>query len=249
MNLRISRTEFIIQAPPLAFANTISGQSENTSLYSFIRTSLFQQLLEYIRTKRLLLVLDNFEHLLDGAGILTSILQAAPNVRIFVTSRERLKSRNGEVTHRLGCRFGDSTRPSEAVQLFAQRARSVVPGLQLNPDDLAYITRICRHMKGMPLGIELAATWIDVLSPHEIADEIEKSLDILEAEMRDMPGGQMSIRGVICPLVEFIAINAKDCFPTLISFSRWFYPTKRGSSDGRRIANAAALTQQVPAAL
>ena len=147
---------------------------------------------------------------------------------ILVTSRERL-SLYGEMNYTIaGLSLSeDSPSQSEAVELFTQRARSVAPGLELDADALDHVTRICQLMEGMPLGIELAATWVDVLSPQEIADEIESSLDILEAELRDLPERSDEHPRLVCPFVEFAPGGAKDCFQTLIGFSRGIYAPER----------------------
>jgi predicted ATPase/DNA-binding CsgD family transcriptional regulator len=159
------------------------------------------QLLEFFEDKHLLLVLDNFEHLLSSAGILTNILKHAPHVKMLVTSRERLRL-YGEVIHSIdGMALptsdqAEDLRQSESVQLFVQRAHAANPSLILDTADLSHIARICRLVEGMPLGIELAASWGDTLTLAEISDEIEHSLDILATELRDVPASQHSIRAV-----------------------------------------------------
>src|SRR5262249_21662763 len=83
-----------------------------------------------------------------------------------------------------------------AVQLFLQSARRVQPEFELARDDLTYLTRICRLVDGMPLGIELAAAWVEMLSLAEIAREIQQSLDFLATELRNVPERQRSLRAV-----------------------------------------------------
>lgn len=215
---------YFVPLAPLVSADSILWTiGEHLGIQFYPHTDPLQQLLEHIRKKKLLLVLDNFEHLLDGAGIVTSILHAVPNVRILITSRERL-SLYGEVNYTLtGLSLSaDSPEQSEAVELFAQRARSVAPGLELDADALAHVARICQRMEGMPLGIELAATWVDVLSPEEIADEIESSLDILEAEIRDVPGGQTSIRASFARSWNLLQETQKIAFQRLSIFRGGF---------------------------
>ncbi|HRJ41130.1 MAG TPA: NB-ARC domain-containing protein, partial [Caldilineaceae bacterium] len=107
-----------------------------------------QQLFDYLREKALLLVLDNFEHLIDGTRLITDILQAAPRVKIVTTSRERLRL-SGETVYQLdGMDFPDGeTLPDaegySAVQLFAQSARFAQPDFSLQSEELAYVVRIC----------------------------------------------------------------------------------------------------------
>ena len=120
------------------------------------------------------------------------ILQRAPRVKLLVTSREVPNLQGEWVLEVGGLAFPETehtARPDEyaAVALFIQRARRASPRFALSEADLAGIAHICRLVEGMPLAIELAATWLRVLSPAEIAQEIRASLDILSASVRDLP--------------------------------------------------------------
>ncbi len=156
-----------------------------------------QQLLDFLSDKTMLLVLDNYEHLLDGAPLVNEILQAAPEVQILTTSREKLNL-SGETIYGLGGMSypDDSAAVGEefsAVALFEQCARRAQPSFAIEPN-AASITRICQLVDGMPLAIELAAGWLEVLNPDEIADEIQRGIDFLESEKRDTPERHRSIR-------------------------------------------------------
>jgi predicted ATPase/DNA-binding CsgD family transcriptional regulator len=160
-----------------------------------------QQLLDHLRSKTLLLVMDNFEHVLDGATLLSDMLAAAPGVKIIATSRERLNLLEETIFRIEGIDFPESDslaniQEYSASRLFMQSAGRVLPGFDPQPDDLKYVARICRLVQGMPLGILLATAWIDALSLKEIADEIEHSLDFLATEMRNLPEHLRSIRAV-----------------------------------------------------
>ena len=146
--------------------------------------------------------MDNFEHLKKGAALLTDIVQAAPDVKILVTTRERLNLRS-EVPYILrGMRFPEEDQisfadePFSAVELFLQSTRRIHPNFSPNDEEMKSIGRICRLVEGMPLGVELASSWMEVLSPGEIASEIQRSLDFLEAEVGDAPERHQSIRAV-----------------------------------------------------
>ena len=185
------------------------------------------QLVGYLEEKQILLVLDNFEHLTASAGILTDILKHAPHIKMLVTSRERL-SLYGEVVYSINGMAlpegeqTDELHHSESVQLFVQRAQAVHPGLQVEADDLRQIARICRLVEGMPLGIELAASWVDTLKPAEIADEIEHSLDILASELRDVPASQHSIRAVFERSWNLLSSRQQVAFQNLAVFQGGF---------------------------
>lgn len=158
-----------------------------------------QQLLDFLRHKRLLLVLDNFEHLLDDVPLVMDLLHAAPGVAALVTSRERLNV-TGESVYRLGGmaypdQAGDDMLGYSAVQLFVQSARRARADFatEAAPDG---VVQICRLTQGMPLALELAAARVGALSPAEIVEEITRGLDFLQTEMRDMPERLRSVRAV-----------------------------------------------------
>ncbi|MCI0396140.1 MAG: LuxR C-terminal-related transcriptional regulator [Chloroflexi bacterium] len=164
-----------------------------------------QQLLGYLGNKEILLVLDNFEHLLDGAELLTELLQGAPGVKLLVTSRERLNLQNEVlvVVHEMDFPDWDQNGHAlpaarleaySAAQLFVQHARHVRPELQPGEEETGQILRICQLLEGMPLAIVLAAGWLELLSLAEIAEEIAKGLDFLEGELQDLPPRQRSVR-------------------------------------------------------
>jgi predicted ATPase/class 3 adenylate cyclase len=159
------------------------------------------QLLTFLRDKSLLLVLDNFEHLIAGSNVITELLEQAPDLKILVTSRVRLNLRGEWLLEVNGLRVPstDLTDPAHewsVVELFVQSARSVQPRFRPGAADWPAIVRICRLVEGIPLAIELAATWIRVLSCREIAQEIEANLDFLTASARDVPERHRSLRTV-----------------------------------------------------
>lgn len=163
-----------------------------------------QQLLNYLSSKHMLLLLDNFEHMLDCATFVAQILQVAPNVKMLVTSRERLNLSAETVINLGGLSYFDWTPAAmsgetdiaayESVRLFLHRAKMLQPDLQLQATDYAHVARICHLVQGMPLALNLAAGWVDLLSLEEIADEIAKSFDFLESDERDLPDRQRSVR-------------------------------------------------------
>ena len=159
------------------------------------------QLLDYLSGRSLLLVLDNFEHLLEHAGLLTEMLLRAPQVKVLLTSRERLNLAEEWVYTLNGMSFpqSDSTQNYDtysAMALFVERARQSNPAFSLAPEAVASASRICRLVAGMPLALELAAPWTAILSYGEIADEIEHNLDFLTNTLRGIPEGHRSLRAV-----------------------------------------------------
>ena len=154
-----------------------------------------EQLLDYLGERSTLLVLDNFEHLVEGADLLGEIIERAPKVELLTTSRERLNVQSEWVldVHGLGL-AENGNGGSGALRLFVERATQVEPGFSLDDDERVEARRICRLVEGLPLGIELAASWVSVLSCAEIADEIEQNIDFLATSMRDVPERHRSLR-------------------------------------------------------
>jgi predicted ATPase/DNA-binding SARP family transcriptional activator len=158
-------------------------------------------LLNHLRRKQLLLILDNFEHLLDGVDLVGEILQAAPELKIMATSRTRLNV-SGEYRFRVaGMAYPDNVidyelRKFGAVRLFLESARRAQTTFALHEGELKHIANICRLVEGMPLGIRLAAAWVGTLSPEEIAAEIAQNIDLLETDLRDIPERHRSIRAL-----------------------------------------------------
>ena len=160
------------------------------------------QLLRYLCTKKLLLILDNAEHLLDGVGLFTEILKHCPQVKLLVTSRERINLLSEWVFEVQGLPVPASDQEEQfasysAVALFVQSARRVRAGFELREEDRHWALKICQILEGMPLGIELAAAWVGLLSCEAIAREIEHNLDFLTVSMRDLPERHRSLRATV----------------------------------------------------
>jgi len=174
------------------------------------------QLLNYLRERQLLLILDNFEHLLEGTPLMTEIVGAAAGVKLLVTSRERLNLRGEWLLSLGGMRFpgGDEERarkgrdaaPAEApaatledfdaVQLFVQCVRQLQPQFSLAAAGPSWVARICQLVEGMPLAIELAAPWARAMRCQDIAQAIERDMGFLATTLRDMPVRHRSMRAV-----------------------------------------------------
>lgn len=181
-------------ADALGFSLYLRDQREH-----WTRDKQADQLIAYLRDKRLLLVLDNLEHLVGELSLLSSILAAAPGVKLLATSRERLDLRCETVLPLQGMAVVSEERHAaygDAVELFVSTAQRAHPGLELSPAELDAVVTICRCVDGMPLGVELAAAWAGILSPAEIAAEIQGNLDTLSSSMRELPERQRSVRAV-----------------------------------------------------
>lgn len=192
---------FVALAPLQSLEHIIQTIAEAVKFPLATHENPKHQLLRYLKKKQLLLIMDNFEHLLDGAYIVSEILVAAPAVKILATTRARLNLQSETILTVGGMDFPVQQGPLDnqdydAITLFVQSASRVRPGFHPSPDELAKIANICLIVQGMPLAIELAAAWLHILNLDEIAQELEKGIDILSTELRDAPERHRSIRAV-----------------------------------------------------
>jgi predicted ATPase/DNA-binding SARP family transcriptional activator/TolA-binding protein len=198
------------------------------------------QLLAHLGELEMLLVLDNFEHLLDeGAPLVQAILAEAPGLQLLVTSRERLQLQAEWIIVLEGLTLPppqaeiEEAVPSDAEQLFHASARRV----QTEPLDTetAAVSHICRLVEGLPLAIELAASSLLSHRPQDIADQIQRNLDFLATQMRDVPARQRSLRATFNYSWDLLDERTQTLFARLAVF--------RGPFDE---AAAAAVAQAQP---
>ena len=180
------------------------------------------QLLGYLHEKQLLVVLDNFEQLVEAAALLSELLSAAPNLKLIVTTREALELSEEWVFPVSGMRFPGETdviapETYDSVKLFVERAQRVKRGY-LPDADWESIVRLCRLTLGMPLAVELAASWVNVLSCEEIVAEIERNLDFLASSLRNVPERHRSVRAVFDQSWRLLGEPERDVFARLAVF-------------------------------
>ncbi|MFW6097768.1 MAG: ATP-binding protein [Chloroflexota bacterium] len=208
--------------------------------------SATQHLLNYLRHKHLLLILDNFEHLAEGAGLLATFLEHASGLTLLVTSREPLLIREEQLYPVRGFPVGEWHTVEEAkaaplVQLFLQSARRVAPWFELVQDDVRGLAEIGALTGGMPLVIELAASWVNTLSVQDIAEEIERSPAFLETEVRDMPERQRSVEVVFDASWQRLGAPVQDVFARLSVFRGGFSRKAAQEVAGATLKNLAAM--------
>jgi DNA-binding SARP family transcriptional activator/Tfp pilus assembly protein PilF len=186
----VDKTEFIIEA----LADTLGLRFHR-------ETDRWEQVLRFLSEKQLLLILDNFEHLLDGVDLLAEILKQAAGVRLLVTSQQRLNLKEEWLFEVPGLDYPkeESTPDMEkhsAVRLFFEKAKRVRPRFVPTEEDRSAIAHICRYVEGLPLGIELAAGCLQAFSCREIAKEMEHGFDILSTTLRDVPERHRSLEAL-----------------------------------------------------
>ena len=196
------------------------------------RLDLRAQFLEYLRPRRLLLVLDNFEHLLSGpecVSLLADILRQAPGVMLLVTSRERLNLQEEclypleGLTYPKGARLLNQAPESfDALALFASRARQVQRSFSLTETTLPAAVRICSLLEGLPLGIELAAAALFNETCAEIADAIALDLDALTTSTSNISPRHRSLRAAFDVSWNLLNPAEQDVFRRLSVFRGGF---------------------------
>jgi predicted ATPase/class 3 adenylate cyclase len=170
------------------------------------------QLLKYLSDKELLLILDNFDHLLASAAVLSEILLAAPHVKILATSRAKLNHNSESVLEIQGLDTQGS------VTLFLQRARKVKSDFALKKEEQDLLLRICAQLEGMPLGLELAAAWVKTLSVQEVCRRLETSIALLVSLEKDLPERQRSMRALFDYSWKFLNADEQRVFRNLSVF-------------------------------
>lgn len=220
---------FVSLAPVTSAESIIPAIADALQIFGYQQEqrAIASKLYDFLREKQLLLVLDNVEHLLDGANVIADLLQHAPQIVILTTSRERLNLHEEWVYDTPGLSFPqngrlDSISEFGAVQLFLQTARRVRPDFVLTDGDRPHIARICRSVEGHPLAVELAAAWIQILTCEEIAQEITRSLDFLSASHRNLPQRHQSIRAVFETSWEALPAQEKGVMSKLSIFRGGF---------------------------
>lgn len=154
-----------------------------------------ERLAEDLRPRSILLILDNFEQVSAAATDVASLIEAAPRLRVLVTSRASLHV-GAEREYAVGpLRIGE--RDSPAAALFLERARAVRPALRLGPGDEEAIAEICRRLDGLPLAIELAAARVRTMNPAQILNRLSSRLALLKGGARDLPARQQTLRDTI----------------------------------------------------
>jgi len=218
---------FISLAPLRSVDHLIQTIAESLKFPLATHEDPQHQLLRYLRKRQLLLVIDNFEHLLDGAGLVSEILQTAPTVKILATSRERLNLQSESIIVIGGMNYPGQVKSGDplkfdAVGLFVQSARKVRPGFDPSDRELEIILEICQIVGGMPLAIELAAAWLQILNLDEVLEELKTGLDILSTQARDAPERHRSIHAVFDHSWSMLGQAEREIFMRLSVFRGGF---------------------------
>ena len=171
-----------------------------------------QPLNDYLEARELLLVLDNFEHLLDGAGIVRELLESAPNLVVLCTSREALKLSGEQVFPVTPLEIQSSQ------ELFIQRAREIQPDCNFTDKDLPRIDQICARLDRLPLAIELAAARMNLFSLKTLLERLEDRFEILTDARRDVPARHQNLQKTIDWSFDLLGEEEQILFQRLAVF-------------------------------
>lgn len=191
--------------------------------------TLLDAITEQLADKAILLVVDNFEHVLDAAPLMSELLGRLPRLMMLVTSRAPLHLVGEQVYQVQPLPVPAESEHDRArllaepsVDLFVQRARARASQLALDDDDVLAVATMCRQLDGLPLAIELAAAHTKTLTPAALAARMDRTLDLLARGPRDLPERQRTMRAAIASSVELLAPPYRAFFRRLAVFSdRW----------------------------
>ncbi len=207
------------------------------------------QLLRALGSRQQLLILDNFEHLLDGAPLVNELLLAGPDLSLLVTSRQRLNLTTESLFELQGLETPETLTIARAmnytaVQLFVESGRRVRRGFTLDEENVVDVVRICQLVQGMPLALVLAAAWLELLAPAEIVAEIRQSLYFLEANLADLPPRQRSMRTVFMRSWQMMTPEQQRVLARLSVFCGGFTREAAQAVSGADLRLLLALTNK-----
>lgn len=197
---------FFIDLAPITDPNQIvSTIAQTLDIQEEAGHPLVETLKDDLREKELLLLLDNFEHLIGSAPFVTDLLTAAARIKVLVTSRARLKLQGEHVFDTpimttpdpAGLPSPEQLGQFDAVRLFIDRAVAADPEFMVTDQNASAVAEICHRLDGLPLAIELAATRVKLLPPEAMVARLSSSLELLTGGARDLPARQQTLRDTI----------------------------------------------------
>jgi predicted ATPase/DNA-binding CsgD family transcriptional regulator/Tfp pilus assembly protein PilF len=218
---------FVPLAPVREARHVLSTIAQTLQIQETGGETLIAAMNSHLRDKETLLVLDNFEHVLEVAPLVSDLLAAAQGLRVLVTSREALRLYGEHEYPVPPLRLPDLTEPVslsalhhyEAVDLFVQRARSTAPGFALSEDNAAATTAICVHLDGLPLAIELAAVRVKFYPPETLLLRLGSRLEALGEGPRDLPARQRTLRATLAWSYDLLSGEEQTLFARLGVFA------------------------------
>ena len=233
----IDQHELVVQR--LADALQISIQNNETAL---------AQITQFLSSKETLLYFDNFEQVIEAAPLIADLLLNSPGTTALVTSRTPLRLTQEWILQVDGLstpqsNAANNSTSNAATQLFVDRAIKVRPDLQIE-QNLPHIEKICEIVEGMPLAIEIAASWAHLLECSEIAQELQNDRSLLESNMRDVPERHRSIDAIFNQSMAMLSETEKSVFAKLSIFRGGFTRDAAITVAGANLPTLASLTDR-----
>jgi len=232
----IERTESLLPAIADSLGLTFSGNA-----------APIVQVTNFLRSKNMLVVIDNMEHLIEASSVIGEILARTQHVKMIITSREHLNLQWEWLFEIQGLPIpkeaAENITHNSAVKLFLERARQARYDFSL-PENVEAVIRICQLVGGSPLAIELAASWVRLLSCTEIAEELDRSLDLLETSKQDIPQRHRSIKSVFEHSWELLQEEDRNLLMTLSVFQGGFTREAAAAVAGASLKGLSSLTNK-----
>jgi predicted ATPase/DNA-binding XRE family transcriptional regulator len=218
---------FVSLAPLRDPALVLPTIAETLSVREVKGQTLRETLKQDLRGKQLLLLLDNFEHLLTAVPVVADLVETCPGLTVLVTSRAPLRL-GGEhqvpvpplpLPEATSLAAADALSHYPAVDLFRQRAQAVMPTFELTATNAATVARICQRLDGLPLAIELAAARIKLFSPQALLARLGERLQVLTGGARDLPERQQTLRDAIAWSYDLLDAHEQALFRRLAVFA------------------------------
>jgi predicted ATPase len=186
--------------------------------------SLQDALQRHLQGKEMLLLVDNFEHLLSAVPVVADLVEGCPRLTVLATSRAPLRLSAEQQFPVVPLHLDESASParSPAVRLYLQRARAVAPDFELTDANAATVARICERLDGLPLAIELAAARIKLFQPKALLERLDRRLQLLSGGPRDLPERQQTLRDTVAWSHDLLDETEKALFRRLAVFSGGF---------------------------
>ncbi len=211
------------------------------------KTEPLNQLTDFLAEKNMLLVLDNFEHLNEGSSLLSELLNKCPKLILLVTTRERLNLEEEHVFALEGLPYppmlSDYAKLSEAVQLFIERAQQIQPRFDID-QHLGDVLKICQLVEGLPLGIELSASWVRLMSCKEIVAELERGLEFLSSTSKNIPERHRSLKAAFEQSWKLLTLKEQEVLRKLSVFVGGFRREAASEVAGATIPILASLVDK-----
>jgi len=218
---------YVVSLAPISDPSlVISAIAQTLGLRASGDRLLLDLLKDFLRSKQLLLVLDNFEQVIAAAPLLTELMTGSPKLKLLVTSREMLHLREEHLfpvpplalPNLKQLSAHQSLSQFAAVALFIERTQAVKPDFHLTATNANAIAAICVRLDGLPLAIELTAAWMRLLSPQQLLERLGQSLQVLTGGSRDLPERQQTLRSTIKWSYDLLNAEEQRLFRRLAIF-------------------------------